>query len=418
MIKIPLKTWLFIFCTCVCQFVCQGQTDLNLQSLDSLPYIKEKFNIIQFFNSSALSSFYHSWQSSSNKIVIATLGDSHLQSEIYPNAFRKALQNIKGNGGKGLIFNYSAADTYGSEVYKSTFTGKWENAKSRFNNPKLPIGFSGMTLRTTESKATLSFNFKGEFQPKPYLIKLFVKSGNQSFNCKLYSGENSKEIDLFRFDTSKPYIEFVMNLDKEIHISLLKQKSTQNSFEFYGLSIENIPDSGVLVHNAGVGAAQYRSILNESLFENQIKVLNPSLVVLDFGTNDFLYYDTIESSLETTIKKVIATVKKALPNASIILNTQMDMQFRGKTLRSEAAFGNLIFKIAKEENTAVYDWYQVAGGNDVISLFLEDNLVRPDKIHLTTKGYRLKGDLFALALLKSISYLNKSKTEPLLINVE
>ena len=418
MIKIPLKTWLFIFCTCVCQFVCQGQTDLNLQSLDSLPYIKEKFNIIQFFNSSALSTFYHSWQSSSNKIVIATLGDSHLQSEIYPNAFRKVLQNIKGNGGKGLMFNYSAADTYGSEVYKSTFTGKWENAKSRFNNPKLPIGVSGMTLKTTESKASLSFSFKEAFQPKPYRLKLFVKKEKKSFNCKVSSGENIKEIEIAKFDTSDPCIEFIMTLDKDIIITLSKEKSTQNSFEFYGLSIENIPDSGVLVHNAGVGAAQYRSILNEQLFETQIKVLNPSLVILDFGTNDFLYYDTLESSLETTIKKVIATVKRALPNTSIILNTQMDMQFRGKTLRSEAAFGNLIFKIAKEENTAVYDWYQVAGGNDVISLFLEDNLVRPDKIHLTTKGYRLKGDLFALALLKSISYLNKSKTEPLLINVE
>jgi lysophospholipase L1-like esterase len=392
-----------------------AQSEPNNLYVDTIPFLNYKYNVIQYYNPLALTTFNNNWNSKNKKIVIATLGDSHLQNEIYPSSFRKELLKRKGDGGKGFMFNYSAAETYGSDVYKSTYSGKWTSAKSRYNNPKLPIGFSGMTLNTTDVNATLTFKFNEILEPQNYILKVYLNQSKESFKCKIETEHDSHILNVNENNADLPYIKVALKMTQTIKISLIRTSSNQYFFEYYGMSLENTTDTGVIVHNAGVGAAQYNSILKENLFDSQIESLNPSLVIVDFGTNDFLYDDSVKPDLEVTIKQVVSKIRTALPNASIVLVTAMDMQYKGKPLKSEAEFVELIYKIAKEENLGVYDWYNLAGGNNSINLFLNERLAQPDKIHLTSKGYKLKGKLLAYALLNSLSYLQNKPKDSLIV---
>lgn len=409
------RFYLFLAGLCLASFWALGQEISISPSRDSIPTINEDYNVIQYYKPEALRGFWRTWNDKKGKKVIAMLGDSHLQSEIYPNAFRKVLQAEKGDGGKGIMFNYSAANTYSSVLYKTKYTGKWESSKSRFRNPKLPLGLSGMTLKTTDSHATLSFKFNQPVPENWTVLKLFVDKNEQSFDCKISSAGRTTFISVPDSDRGKPYITLNAPFDQEIKINLQRTTSQRHFFEFYGFSLESNSDTGVIVHSAGVGAAQYNSILSEKLFVSQLASVEANLVVIDFGTNDFLYDDSIKTKLDPDIRKVIALVREARPEASIILTTTTDMKYRGKALVSEGKFKNLIYSIAEEENCAIYDWFSVTGGEGAIDILKEQKLAQPDNIHLTFKGYTLKGKLLSQALLKSLAYLSSESSKPLLV---
>ena len=71
--------------------------------------------------------------------VIFHYGASHIQSEIVVTEARGLLQKELGDGGRGLVFNYTAANTYSSINYKCLKTGDWTYAKSFMTNAPLPL---------------------------------------------------------------------------------------------------------------------------------------------------------------------------------------------------------------------------------------------------------------------------------------
>ncbi|MBN2682455.1 MAG: LysM peptidoglycan-binding domain-containing protein [Bacteroidales bacterium] len=54
----------------------------------------------------------------------------------------------------------------------------------------------------------------------------------------------------------------------------------------------------------------------------------------------------------------------------------------------------------------MYDWFWIAGGRKVMTDWVNAEIGQKDKIHLTWKGYRLKGNLLADAFTKTIDSLN------------
>ncbi|MFZ9755814.1 MAG: hypothetical protein ACO3DK_07275, partial [Bacteroidia bacterium] len=75
-----------------------------------------------------------------DRAVIFHYGASHVQAEVLVTEARAALQNEFGDAGRGLVFNYGAANTYSSINYKSTKEGTWKYAKSFMSKPALPLG--------------------------------------------------------------------------------------------------------------------------------------------------------------------------------------------------------------------------------------------------------------------------------------
>jgi hypothetical protein len=375
------------------------------------PYLHPEFNKVQFYSKSALDTFYKAWNSTDkHKMSFVHLGDSHLQLDIYPGTMRKNMQAIHGDGGRGIMFAYSSAKTYSSVEYTTAHTGVWEYGKSYMVPSKIPLGVSGMTSKTIDSNSTLTFKFINDVPSDYTTLKIFCKKDSASYDMIIECGGQKISInaDSIKKD-SLPYYEITLpSFKNEIIIHLKKHHKYQTEFTFYGMSLETPTDKGAIYHNCGVGASMYKSILYQDLFSSQLPSLQPDVVIIDFGTNDYLYDDSIKANEEATIVNVVRKVRAAAPNASIILTSTMDMYHKGDHVQSGEAFSDIIRKVAKAENCGFYDWYWVAGGWDVMPKFQQDELGRPDGIHMTSRGYKMKGGLFSEAMVGTIAYMKKN----------
>ena len=164
-------------------------------------------------------------------------------------------------------------------------------------------------------------------------------------------------------------------------------------------------------HNLGVGGATYKSIVLQALYAEQIAYLKPDLVILDWGTNDLIYKNAIPDDLVETVNATIRKVRAASPGALILLTSVQDMNFRGRNISTAQAFSALMRRIAFETGCAFYDWYRVSGGPGSMRDWHANGLASSDNVHLTAKGYRLKGELFAQAFLQSLDQVARGSAD-------
>ncbi len=386
------------------------------------PYLHPEFNLVQFYSRSALDTFYTRWNASGEKkISMIHLGDSHLQSDIFPGRLRKSLHTIHGDGGRGIMVAFSTAKTYGSTELRTTFTGEWLTARSISLYPKIPLGVSGMTSKTLDSNSSLTFTFVNDVPANYSKLKIFCKKDSASFDLIVDCGGKliPVVVDSSATDSLPYYVVDLPPFKNEIIIRFKRNSKKETSFTFYGMSLETPEDKGALYHNCGIGGAMYESILIQTLFSEQMTALNPNVVIIDFGTNDYLYDDSIKSNEEEKIVKVIRKVRAAAPNASIILTSTMDMYYKGDHVQSGEAFSDIIRKVAKAENCGFFDWYWVAGGWDVLPKFKEDQLCNPDGVHMSPRGYRMKGSLMSEAMVGTIDFMKKNpKMDSLIVPLD
>jgi LysM repeat protein len=369
---------------------------------DSL--VRKEFNFIQFPSRNAINTAYQAWKNSKHKrFTVLHLGDSHLQNENLPNKARALAQNQLGDGGIGLIQPFSIVKSYDASFYKSKHTGNWEYAKSYLLPPKLPLGVRGMTAKTKEVTASFTIQFNKSTSEANNLLTVFLENNPTNYTPLIYADSVllklvHKEAGIEEYDIPSKF--------KTLHLTLEKSNDAQDEFILYGLSLSNQSNEGVIWHNAGVGASQYKSILFEEKYDEQAKYLNPDLVIIDFGTNDFLYSNKIPDNLKSEIERVIAKVKKASPSASIVLTSAQDMVYKGRKITAAQEFSNLMKQIALESNTGFWDWYQIAGGPTTMDIWTANSHSMKDGIHLNGKGSMVKGSLLFSAFENTFSKLD------------
>jgi lysophospholipase L1-like esterase len=345
-------------------------------------------------------------------VSIVHFGDSHVQLGYAQQITRESLQDVFGRGGRGLIFPYAIAKTYSQNDYVSKFTGLWNYASSIQEYPKIPLGVGGFVAKTSDSNPSFTISFNSELPKKNNSIQLFyrLQSGsvpvtihvNQyQYSDVLVPSKNKNIPNVLRIN--------VQDIKDTIHLVFDNSQGDKNFLEIYGLNIES-SENGITYHNAGVGGANYGAILAQSFFELQLESLKPSIVILDYGTNDILYTNQVPTNLETKINNTIAKVRSAQPNSIIIIMSPQDMFFKGRDISSAKELNQLLKKLALQNNCLFYDWYGISGGKDAMKPWVSYGIGRTDHIHLTNMGYALKGFLLAQAFENSINFVENMST--------
>ena len=374
--------------------------------------VKNNLNFIQFQDATLFQKMVSGLTSAqSNGYSVVHFGDSHIQAEGPTSVARKNLQALYGDAGRGMMFAYSAANSYSSILYGTSHTGNWTYAKSFQSAPKLPLGVSGMTVRTDEKNASLIFNLK---QPNSSYQKLrvFIKKDTSSFDFKIVTAEDQISIKIKDHVSSNlPYIDIpITGNQSKITIQLVQNSPNQNFFEFYGMSLETSQNKGLIYHSVGVGASQYGSLLLEELLDEQLPSLNPNLIILDFGTNNYLYDNQVKPELGPQIEKIINNLRSIAPKATILLTSTQDLYYKSKHVTSGIIFRNLIDSLAKKNHCLFWDWYAVSGGKKSLVKWRDAGYAQTDLVHLTTKGYELKGQLLFEAIKNSLDTISKNST--------
>ena len=365
------------------------------QNLDYPTSLKvdTSYAYIQFYSNETIKKLAtHFDNVNQDKMVFIHYGGSHIQAEYPTTVARKKFHERFGSGGRGLIFNYGAANTYSSINYASTFKGKWKFNKS-FQGRKadLPLGVCGMTVESTDTNASLNFKFKNQITAGGHRVNIFYENDSVSNDVRVFF--NSTEIERAQVNYTSYGLTFLWNDSiKTIDLNV-KPKNGGKRFRFYGLSIENEMNSGIVYHSTGVGAAAHRAMLILDKLPEQAAVLKPDVVLLDFGTNDILYTNKIDGDLEKQIEKAIKKFRDINPDILIVLTSTQDLFYKGKYITAGVEFRDLMDSIAKKNDCLFWNWYDLAGGLKTIRTWYDEGYCQKDCIHLTKKGYDIKGQM-------------------------
>lgn len=387
---------------------------LTAFSSDSTRYnqwVRRDLNYFQFHDSSAIRNLAEKWNNDKNFVVVH-FGDSHVQPDIITSEFRKYIQSKKGNGGRGMVFPYAAARTYSGYDYYTRYTGSWQYAKNTDPTPRLPLGLTGVAIRSITPEATFTISFRESLPDNTRKIFIYCRRTSSSFDLTIQTGQNLIPVNIFSVTEETGPVEVVLPAgESKFTFRLTQNNSDQKDFELYGISFEGLTGDGAVVHSFGMSGAPWAALLKEALLENQLKSINPDLVLLDLGTNDYIPGNRLPNDLEIKITDVIHKIRKAAPETTIALTTTQDMYRKGVNMSAGRALSLLIREIAKKEGCLIFDWYWISGGPGTMKQWVAYGLAQRDHIHLTGAGYKLKGQLLAGALENTMARL---KAEPAL----
>ena len=166
---------------------------------------------------------------------------------------------------------------------------------------------------------------------------------------------------------------------------------------------------GVMYDSLGLNGASITvpsRRFNEEHWAAQLQHAQPNLVVLNYGINESVYAAFVESSLEKELLRVIARIRKAVPNASILLMAPMDRGDRagaGEIITPKALTRvvEIEAKVAADTGIAFFNTFEAMGGRGTMGKWYTGTprLVSADLIHPMPAGARKVGELFYQALV-------------------
>jgi len=361
--------------------------------LDSNEYLS-KFKFIQadknMFEGAedALAPFYQKLLELRNgvrdQVVIYQIGDSHIQSGYFSGTARSSLQKYFGNAGRGLVFPLKLAGTNQPDDYKVT---------EAIGCSRLPAirGVSGYSL-SLGAKAGFQLstnNFFGLDSRFSKLTALLSEPGTEMVASnaavqKVKQQYPGYELRAVAWDAPTGSAELRFN---------------GNSTELHGLVLENA-QPGLLYHSAGINGAGFYTLIDSPELFNQIKLLEPDLIVVSLGTND-AQGTFREQVCKANLERFMNLLRQNCPNTSVIFTLPPDSHKRGKHNTDIARVDKVITDYARANNCAWWDLGYVMGGKNSVQKWRKELMASKDLLHFTPKGYMLQGYLFYQAMIKS-----------------
>ncbi len=385
------------------------------------PFIHYQKNKIEFPSDSSAfekvnSKLHHLIQEGEGRLDILQIGGSHIQADIYSNVARYRLQHFYPglNGGRGFVFPYAIAKTNNPVNLKVEYTGEWTSCRNVQKNKTCQLGLSGISVSTRDSVASFKlYSYKSYHHYDFNRVKIFYEF-DDSLNYDMQLADRQL-IDSVRVDSLNHFVEYFLNryLDT-LEVKLLRTDTFSRAFTFYGATLET-DDPGIVYHSIGINGASIPSFLRCQLFQEQMSVIAPDMVVLSLGTND-AYGKTFDPQVYyANYDTLIQRIKQANPEVAILITVPNDdYLYKRYPNKFTALQEQEIYKLAQKHGAGVWNLYQIMGGFNSSQTWYNFNLMKYDRIHFTKEGYQLKGDLYFNAILRMydayIESLNERKS--------
>lgn len=166
---------------------------------------------------------------------------------------------------------------------------------------------------------------------------------------------------------------------------------------------------GVMYDSLGLNGASIMvpsRQFNEAHWADQLRHANPHLVVLNYGINESVFAQFVDKGLEAEIRRVIARIRKAVPEASILLMAPMDRGDRnGKgEIVTPPALERVVeiqSKVAADTGCAFFNTFEAMGGRGTMAKWYTETprLVGADLLHPLPSGAKKVGELFYKGLI-------------------
>ena len=371
----------------------------------TLKFLDTSSNLIQSFQVSTIANILATYEArTTSGQTIMHIGDEQVSS--LATGFHKGLM---GNSATpGLFFPSTLANlSIPTDIY-SSHSGLWTYATPSETNRLLPAGITGYVAQTSEAGSTITLQIPPHYQRVSDRFTLYCERSEMSFDIivQTCSGRKSDGSPINpikkEFPSGSAFRNGMESIDltlpagtKEILITCKKSRPTQQSFTLWGASLTN--SAALQFHSIGMRGSGYSDLLRLEQFFEQLPVINPDIILLDFGLYDNYRAPESESIYLRPLKECLAKLKASVPSAKIVVCIPQDCIRGGRTLQTFEKFEQAVINLCKTEKCAYYDWFRVSGGKYSAQYWADYQLFKPDGLHLEELGESLKTQCYVSA---------------------
>lgn len=377
-----------------------GQSTLKLNSGLSLP------------SDSAFDPFFAKLQALKkglrNRLRISVWGASHVAGEGFTGQLRRRLQAAFGDGGPGFAvlgkpwpsYRHSAL-AFGREG--SFYTERFRRSyRGRSRKPRDTLcGIAGVSVYTR--RRGLAW-----VEPRPprtvaaYDFFFLKQSGGASIEVL---ADEQPLLSLFTAAATKS--PGFLRIEMPAGRTRLSFRAGKGEARFFGVDAQS-GKPGIVLDAMGINGASPSTIAKcgEGLMAAHAKRLSPDMIVMAYGSNSVDSKTLNAGRLEAEFQAFVGRMKKMVPAASCMVIGPGDQARRvaGGSWRVPDRLDWIVEvekRVALKNGCAFWDWRKTMGGKHSVFLLTRTRpaLVRPDHLHLTSKGYRIFGDLLYDSLM-------------------
>ena len=165
---------------------------------------------------------------------------------------------------------------------------------------------------------------------------------------------------------------------------------------------------GVEYSSMGVNGAAITILarnVGEEHWGEQLRHVKPDLVVINYGTNESVYAGYVDTAFERELVRAVKRVRKAAPEAAILIMSPMDRGQRMPSgeIETVAPMNRLVAleqRVAAEHGCAFFNTFEAMGGPGTMGRWYltEPRMVGADLIHPMPAGAKIVGNLLYKSL--------------------
>lgn len=332
-------------------------------------------------------------------------GDSVVASDFISGTARRRMQEKFGDAGHGFILAAKAWDWYFHNDVAFHNDGDWK--ASKLAGPITDDGMYGLGGVSIQSYGGGVSHFgtmsKGDFGRKVSRFDIYYleQPGGGDLEIKIKGGDTQKLSTKGEKKISKLYSVKVPDGEATMSIRAL------SNVRLFGVALErDVP--GVTYDALGAHAAMavYWKRQDPQHWKDQMDLRKPSLVVVQYGTNESDLWKIDWDEYEKNLGDVLDMIETAAGGASVLVMAPMDRAERGTggalvTKPVVLKLREVQIRVARAKGLAFWDTFTAMGGEGSMAKWVksEPQLGGGDLTHPTPAGAEVLGNLFAKALI-------------------
>jgi len=353
-------------------------------------------------------------------LVILQIGDSHTAADYFTGELRRKLQARYGDGGVGYIDAGKPTVGVRSGTMRITASAGWTYRAIQRSESVGEFWLSGFNAVATKAGEVLTFASDNPVPFDEIEIEALRQPNGGGIDISL-DGMVKSSADLNGKSTQPVVLRLKPDGTPSDRVRTLEIRTRgEGAVNIASIGIYQ-KQSGVSFNNVGYPGATIDLInkFDANLMADDLRRLDPQIVVLAFGTNEASKPNLNAAAYERNYEKVIGRITAALPNARIILIGPPDGAERpwhcsGKgpadapchpappegassaaeppdcewhTIAHLELVRDIERRIAERHGFVYWNWASIQPGQCASHQWVAASLMTPDHVHFTPAGY-------------------------------
>jgi lysophospholipase L1-like esterase len=392
-ITLAALAWTLLLLMPICSVASPHRSQINAQRIEDA-------------TGRAMLSFYRSLAEVYRGESVARIlhyGDSHIAADILTGTLRRTLQSCLGDAGAGFILPVHPWPYYSRTGVTTRTSDGWHvnGLKQSELAQDNRVGLAGVSISTDKAGEWVSATaFARRFE-----IHSLKQPAGGAIDVLL---DGKKVLSNYSLESATSQVDFIeVGAGKDSLHTIEIRTVTSGRTRILGIATER-SSAGIIYDALGINGARASrpTLWNPGLLASSIKRRDPDLIVVSYGSNEVSDLDLDLERYSEDFASLLDQFYRAAPRASILVISPPDRAARignrWQTFNRMAALIEAQRRAAIKAGAAFYDLFNAMGGTGSIQRWASEQtpLARPDRVHLTTAGYRLVAEWLYAELMR------------------